>query len=696
MSSGSEPVSRLEWLRAEIRRHDHLYYVLDSPEIGDAEYDRLYRELQDLEAAHPALITPDSPTQRVSGAPLTAFGQVTHREAMLSLANARNEEELVAWHARTLRFLQQAGVGDERVECVVEPKIDGLAVSLRYEDGVLVSGATRGNGVVGEDVTQNLRTINSVPLSFDGDGVVPSSVEVRGEVYLPLSAFEHLNEQRVASGEATFANPRNAAAGSLRQLDPRVTASRPLAVWFYAVGAAEGVSWETHWEMLEWLRARGFRINPHIRRAGTVGEIVGACREWEERRSSLDYDIDGAVVKVDDRRLQVVLGAVAHDPRWAIAYKFAPSTAQTVLRDIGINVGRTGVLTPYAVLDPVAVGGVTVSQATLHNEEDIRRKDLRIGDTVIVQRAGDVIPQVVAPMTALRTGDERVFIMPAECPACGTVVARVPGEVAVRCPNDDCPARLVERLKHFVSRSAMDIDGVGERLVERLFQLGLVRDAADLYGLRYEDLISLEGFQERSTRKALEAIEQSKRRSFARVLFALGIPHVGGQTADLIAARFPSMDLLRAAGVDELAAIEGIGPVIAEAVATFLADPRHQDLVGRLADAGVPMESMGREAGQQVRGGEAGPTGIRSEALAGRSFVLTGTLPTMSREEATAVIQAAGGRVTGSVSRRTDYVVAGESPGSKLAKAAELGVTVIDEAGLLSLAAGRAAAPADV
>jgi len=692
--SESDLTTRLEWLRAEIRRHDRLYYVLDNPEITDAEYDRLYRELQDLEAAHPELVTQDSPTQRVSGEPLAAFGQVEHREAMLSLANARNEQELLAWYARTLRLLEQAGAREDALTCVVEPKIDGLAVSLLYENGVLVSGATRGNGVVGEDVTQNLRTINSVPLSFSGDGAVPSSIEVRGEVYLPLSAFERLNEQRVASGEATFANPRNAAAGSLRQLDPRVTASRPLAVWFYAVGAAEGIGWRTHWELLEWLAARGFRINPHVKRVGTGDEITRACREWEERRSALDYDIDGAVVKVDDRQLQDILGAVAHDPRWAIAYKFAPSTAQTVLREIGINVGRTGVLTPYAVLDPVSVGGVTVSQATLHNEDDIRRKDLRVGDTVIVQRAGDVIPQVVAPMTTLRKGGERPFVMPDRCPVCGTVVVRVPGEVAVRCPNDDCPARLVERIKHFVSRSAMDIEGVGEKLVERLFGLGLVRDAADLYRLRYEDLITLEGFQDRSTRKVLEAIEQSKRRGFARVLFALGIPHVGGQTAELIVTRFPSMDALRKAGVDELAAIEGIGPVIAEAVVAYVANPRHQDLVGRLAGAGVLMQSADDLAPTTADGGMGGPVRVGAETLAGKVFVLTGTLPTLTREAATSLIRAAGGRVAGSVSRRTDYVVAGESPGSKLRKATELGVAVIDEEGLLALAAAGARASA--
>ena len=683
MSSDSDIRSRLEWLRNEIRRHDYLYYVLDSPEISDEEYDRLYRELQEIEALHPELITPDSPTQRVAGEPLPAFAEVAHLEPMLSLANARSREELAAWYGRTQRFLEQAGVRVGDLTCVVEPKIDGVAVSLQYEDGRFVKGATRGNGVVGEDVTQNLRTIASVPLTMTGEGPFPRLIEVRGEVYLPLSAFERLNEQRVAAGEPTFANPRNAAAGSLRQLDPRVTASRPLAIWFYAVGYAEGIDWPTHWDLLQWLRAHGFRVNPYVRRAQGLDEVAQACREWEERRSVLDYDIDGAVVKVDDRSLERMLGAVAHDPRWAIAYKFAPSTAQTRLLDIGVSVGRTGVLTPYAILEPVSVGGVTVSQATLHNEDNIRVKDIRIGDIVIVQRAGDVIPQVVGPLTSRRTGEERVFVMPKVCPACGTAVVRAPGEAAVRCPNESCPARMVEYIKHFVSRPAMDIEGVGEKLVERLFSLGLVKDPADLYRLRYEDLVSLEGFQDRSARKVLESIERSKHRGFARVLFALGIPHVGAQTAELIVRHFPSIDRLLQARAEELAAIEGVGPVIAEAIVSFLRDPRHQDLIRRLREAGV---EMGAEpAGKAAVQGEAARV---PQTLAGKTFVLTGTLPTLSREEAIRLIEAAGGKVTSSVSRRTDYVVVGESPGSKLAKAQELNIPLLDEAQLLAMIQG--------
>ncbi|NLE74696.1 MAG: NAD-dependent DNA ligase LigA [Actinobacteria bacterium] len=677
MSSASEIAARLQALRAEIRRHDYLYYAIDSPEISDEAYDRLYRELQDLEAVHPELITSDSPTQRVSGEPLAAFGQVTHLEPMQSLANARNEGELAVWHGRTLRLLQQAGADTAELSFVVEPKIDGLAVSLRYENGQLTSGATRGNGEVGEDVTQNLRTVATVPLSMTGQDF-PEALEVRGEVYLPLNAFHRLNEQRVAAGEPTFANPRNAAAGSLRQLDSRITASRPLAVWFYAVGHAGGVSWNTHWETLTWLRAHGFRVNPYVQRVYSLEAVIAACREWEQRRGSLDYDIDGVVVKIDDRALQSVLGSVAHDPRWAIAYKFAPSTAHTVLRDIRVNVGRTGVLTPYAVLDPVTVGGVTVVQATLHNEEDIRRKDLRIGDTVIVQRAGDVIPQVVAPLTTRRTGDERIFFLPGVCPACGTRVVRVPGEVAVRCPNESCPGRAVEWLKHFVGRTAMDIEGVGEKLVERLFALGLVRDPADLFQLRYQDLVRLEGFKDRSARKVLEAIEQAKERDFSRVLFALGIPHVGAQTAELIVQRFPSMDLLRQATEEELAAVDGVGPVIAKAVKEHLRNLRHIDVIQRLDAVGVRMRSQEKELE---------PASLQT--LSGKTFVLTGTLPSLARNDAKALIEAAGGRVTASVSRRTDYVVAGGSPGSKQTRAEELGIRVIDEVQLLKLVAGH-------
>ncbi len=700
----TQVAARLEELRNSIRHHDYRYYVLDSPQIADQEYDDLFRELRLLEEAHPDLVTADSPTQRVGGEPLAAFGELRHLEPMLSLANAKDPGEVAAWHARVMKLVADAGFAPEAVRFSLEPKIDGLAVSLRYEAGRFVRGATRGNGIVGEDVTQNLRTITALPLTMrevvgtsgeappssvgDGPGepsplAIPALMEVRGEVYLPLAAFERLNEQRVAAGESTFANPRNAAAGSLRQLDPRTTASRPLSLWIYGVGYVQDDPFLHQTQVLAWLRERGFRVNPDVRSAETLAELLDACRGWEERRADLDYDIDGVVVKVDDRAMQRALGSVGRDPRWAVAYKFAPTTAQTRLLSIGINVGRTGTLNPFAVLEPVEVGGVRVGLATLHNEDDIRRKDLREGDMVVVQRAGDVIPQVVSPLTDLRTGAEREFRMPAACPSCGTPVVRALGEVAVRCPNPDCPSKLVETLKHFVGRPAMDIEGVGDKLVQRFFELGLVHDPADLYRLRYEDLLPLEGFQERSARNVLTAIEASKSRPFDRVVFALGIPHVGGQVASWLTEAFPSMEALRSASAEEMGRVEGIGAVIGDAVAAWFAEPRNQDLVDRLAAAGVRMEAERRRARfAGVGAAGAAPGGDHaslSGSLSGSTFVLTGTLPTLSREEATELIEAAGGRVTGSVSGKTDYVVAGDAPGSKLAKAEKLGIRVIGE-----------------
>ncbi len=566
---------RLAEVRELIRHHEYRYYVLDSPEISDAEYDALYRDLLGLETAHPELVTADSPTQRVGGEPLAGFVQVRHGEPMLSLANAKNEDELRAWHARVVKLVADveapaaAGATTDPLRFVLEPKIDGLAISLRYESGRLAVGATRGNGDIGEDVTSNLRTIPTVPLAMlPGAAPYPEVAEARGEVYLPLRAFAQLNEQRIGAGESTFANPRNAAAGSLRQLDPRVTASRPLAAWFYGVGYLEGMQFATHHETLEWLKKEGFRVNPDTRTATTLDEIVDGCRAWRDRREELDYDIDGVVVKLDDRRLQAALGSVGRDPRWAVAYKFAPTTAQTRLRKIHINVGRTGVLNPWAELDPVEVGGVTVEKATLHNEEDILRKDLREGDVVVVQRAGDVIPQVVAPLTDLRTGAERPFHMPEQCPFCGTPVLRTPGEVAVRCPNPDCPAKRAEAVKHFVSKGAMDIDRVGDRLVERLLEMEMIRDAADLYELEAPELAALDRLGEKSADNIVNAIEASKQRPLARVLWALGIPHVGGENAELLVRRFGRMAALREATQEAISETPGIGPVIAESVWT--------------------------------------------------------------------------------------------------------------------------------
>ena len=679
MAADQATIRRVEELHDLVRHHEYRYYVLDSPEISDADYDLLYRELQDLEAAFPELVTPDSPTQRVGGQPLAGFTQVQHGEPMLSLANARNEEELRAWHGRAIRLAQEAGADPGELRFVLEPKIDGLAVSLRYEEGRLAVAATRGNGEVGEDVTLNLRTIPAVPLTLRPEGApFPALVEVRGEVYLPLEAFERLNEQRVASGEATFANPRNAAAGSLRQLDPRVTASRPLSAWFYGVGRIEEMDFDTQWEMLDWLSRAGFRVNPHVQLVAGLPEILAGFRGWEERRADLDYDIDGVVVKLNDRRLQAALGSVGRDPRWAVAYKFAPSTAQTRLLRININVGRTGVLNPWAELEPVEVGGVTVRKATLHNEEDIRRKDLRVGDMVIVQRAGDVIPQVVAPLTDLRTGAEMPFAMPEACPKCGTSVARVSGEVAVRCPNPDCPGKKAELVKHFVSKGAMDIDGVGDQLVDRLLELEMIRDPADLYSLDAAELAQLDRLGERSATNITRSIALSKDRAPTRLLFALGIPHVGGENAVLLMKRFGSIRGLQAASREEIAETPGIGPVIAESVWNQLRDPPTADLLDRLEEAGL---------GVAVEEARPLPGEGRPRVLTGKTFVLTGALPTLSREEVTELISAAGGRVTGSVSAKTDYVVVGSDPGSKLAKAQDLGVTVLNEEGLRRLLA---------
>jgi DNA ligase (NAD+) len=684
--------SRAAELRAQLAHHAHLYYVLDSPEIDDAAYDALYRELQELEEAHPDLITPDSPTRRVGSAPLEKFEQVRHLEPMLSLANARNEEELLAWDQRNRRLLEAGELGETPVRYVVEPKIDGLAISLTYRDGLFVTGATRGNGEIGEDVTANLRTIGSLPLRLHG-GDPPGVVEVRGEVYLPLAAFARLNEERAAAGLSAFVNPRNSAAGSIRQLDPRLAAERPLDLWCYAIGYSEGLDLPDHHSALEWLRAQGFKVNPQITVVGSIEEVTAACRAWEERRGELDYDIDGAVVKVDSYALQAALGSVAHDPRWAIAFKFAPTTVITRLHSIEVNVGRTGVLTPFAVLEPVFVGGVTVERATLHNEDDIRRKDIRPGDDVVLQRAGDVIPQVVGPVLegsveeagrreerSARHAALPAWAMPETCPACGSHVVRETGEVAVRCPNRSCPAQLVESIKHFVSKGAMDIDGVGERLVEDLYAEDLVRDVADLYALTRDDLVGLEGFAlDRKTGEAkradrvLASLVESKGRPFARVLFALGIRHVGAVTAQALVEGFPGIDALMGAGVDELAAVPGVGPVVAEAVAQHLADEHNRGTIEKLRAAGVRLleERPARAEGP----------------LSGCTFVLTGKLPALTRGEAQALIEAQGGRVSGSVSRATDFVVVGEDAGSKLEKARTLGVQTLDEGALRELLA---------
>ncbi|HWH14939.1 MAG TPA: NAD-dependent DNA ligase LigA [Miltoncostaeaceae bacterium] len=678
----ADPPARAAELRRLIDEANHRYHVLDDPSVDDAVYDAWMRELQALEEADPALRTPDSPTQRVGGAPSGQFAPVRHLVPMLSLANARGPDELRDWHRRARDALAAVGLGEEPFRLVVEPKIDGLAVSLTYEDGVLVRGATRGDGAVGEDVTANLRTVRAIPLRLRADVPAPARVEVRGEVYLPLGAFADFNASRARAGLATFANPRNAAAGSLRQLDPRVTAERPLSIWCYSLGAAEGVAAESQPEVLAWLRAAGFPVHPDIAVVDDVDEAVAACARWEERRAALDFDIDGAVVKIDRRALQAALGAVGRAPRWAVAYKFAPTTATTTLRGIGINVGRTGALVPFAQMDPVEVGGVVVRQATLHNQDDIARKDLRIGDRVVVQRAGDVIPQVVAPLVQERTGEERPFAMPDRCPACATPVVQPPGEVQMRCPNRSCPAQILQTIQHFASRGAMDIEGLGEKTVAKLHDAGLVRDVADIYALHAHEaeIVALEGFKETSTRNLLRAIDASRDRGWPRVIYALGIRHVGEITARAIADVAPSLDALLAASPEELARAEGVGPVVAESIAEHLSSEDNRRALLRLREAGVTTEG---EAGQAP--GE-GP-------LTGLSVVVTGTVPDLTRDEARRAVVAAGGRATDSVSARTDLVVAGPGAGSKLAKAERLGVPVADAADLAAILDGTVPVP---
>jgi DNA ligase (NAD+) len=658
-------------LRRQIQHHNYRYYVLDDPEIDDDAYDALLDELRGIEGEHPELRTPDSPTQRVGAPPLDRFRQVEHAEPMLSLANARNEEELRAWETRLANHLKRLDISAAQFSYTTEPKIDGLAIALAYEDGVLTRGATRGDGRVGEDVTQNLRTIGAIPLRIED---APPLVEVRGEVYLPIADFKALNERRAAAGEPAFANPRNAAAGSIRQLDPAVAAERPLSIWCYGLGAAPGLDLATHSEEVEWLAARGFKVNPDTARHEGVEGVVERCRWWEERREELDYEIDGVVVKVDERALWRELGVVGREPRWAIAWKFAPTTATTRLLGVVWNVGRTGHLVPFAMLEPVHVGGVTVSTATLHNEEDLARKDARVGDDVVVMRAGDVIPQVVAPLVQRRRKGTRRVKPPAKCPACGTPTVKPEGAVFTICPNRrNCPGQAFQKVKHFASKGTMDIDGFGEKLAARFLEEELIADVGDLYDLREEDLIGREGFKEKSARNLIGAIDASRSRPFKRVLFALGLPGVGYVTAEALADHFGSMEALRRADPERIEGVEGVGPIMAVQISEALADPATVALIEKLGEKGLRFSQAPSE--RRVEGGP----------LEGKTLVLTGALPDLTRDEAAALIKAAGGKVTNSVSRKTDYVVAGESPGSKLAKAEQLGVEVLDEPALRAL-----------
>ncbi len=673
----AEVKERIEKLRTEINHHNYRYYVLDSPEISDAEYDELMRALEGLEEEYPQFLTPDSPTQRVGAAPVEAFGVVEHPLPLLSLGNVFSTDELLAWHTRTSRLL-----GSRHFDFAGEHKIDGLAVALTYVDGQLTTGATRGDGFRGEDITQNLRTIRSIPLSVAKKA--PSRFEVRGEVFLPKAGFHKLNEERAADGLPLFANPRNAAAGSVRQLDPRVTARRPLDIYVYALGYAEGGSMPpTHWETLEYLKSLGFKVNPNNRLLGTIDQVEEYYRTWVERRASLPYEADGIVVKINQLDLQEQLGNVGHEPRWATAYKFPAIQGTTRLLDVGISVGRTGTLNPYAILEPVSVGGVTIRQAALHNEDDIRRKDIRIGDTVIVQRAGEVIPEIVGPVVSRRTGEEKQFNLlekifdeqrkrPA-CPVCGAEVVKPEGEVMYYCSSATCPAQVQQRIGHFVSRGAMDIRGIGEAQSALLLREGLIRDVADLYDLkdRREQLLKLERMAEKSVTNMLNAIEKSKQAVLPRVIFALGIRHVGEEMAEVLATHFGSVDRLADASTEELMSIPAVGSKIAESVVAFFRQEENRRIIQRLKKAGV------RLAAKEVKPEEL--------PLAGMEFVITGRLDAFSREEAEARIKARGGTTKDNVTRKTTYLVVGAEPGSKLARAQALGIGQLTEEELLHL-----------
>ncbi len=666
MAESVDVRGRVEELREEIRYHNRLYYVEDAPKISDAEYDALYKELEELEAAHPELITPDSPTQRVGGEPLEGFEEVRHAVPMLSLGNARKLEELKEWDARVRRLL---GPDEEpNLRYVTELKIDGLAVSLRYENGRFVRGATRGNGTVGEDVTQNLRTVRAIPDRLDDDP--PDVLEPRGEVYMTLEEFDKLNARQEAEGKPPFANPRNAAAGSIRQLDSRITAARPLTLYLYGVGEG-GEGFESHSGALDALKRYGLRSNPYTLH-DSIESVMRECEKRAAERETLPFQIDGVVVKVDSREQQRSLGTVAKAPRWAIAYKFEPLAGRTRLSDIIVNVGRTGALTPQAALEPVNVGGVTISRATLHNEDYIKEKGILVGDVVVVERAGDVIPQVVRPIPEERSGDEYAFVMPKVCPICGEPVFRPEGEAVTRCVNARCPALALEHIIHWASKSAMDIDGLGEKVATRLFDLGLIKDVADVYRLEAGELVPLEGFGEKSAENLIRAIERSKEQPFSRVLYALGIRHVGAVTAELIAGRFGGEDLMRGVTAEGLAEIKGVGKVVATAVVEHFSLEDNQDLVRRLMQAGLDFEKE-----------ESGPA---QGPLAGKRIVITGTL-SRPRGDYVERVEAAGGTFTSSVSKNTDYVLAGEEAGSKLDRARELGVPVLDEAGFEELLA---------
>ncbi len=666
MSVPQEVLERIRKLREEINYHNYRYYVLDSPVISDEDYDALVNELKSLEERYPETITPDSPTQRVGAPPSEKFRTVPHHVPMLSLDDAFSPEEVRDFDTRIKKFLGTS----QDIEYTLEPKMDGLAVELVYENGILTLGSTRGDGFNGEDVTNNLRTIPSIPLKLlSRHEPVPELLEARGEVYMEKSAFERLNQERKKQGLPTFANPRNAAAGSLRQLDPKVTASRPLQIFLYGVGRIKGRIFQTQWELLQTFKKWGLRVNPLIKKVTGIEKAIGYHHHLAELRPQLDYEIDGMVIKVNDLSLQEKLGAKAKSPRWALAYKFEAAQSITRIRDIILSVGRTGAVTPVAVMEPVKVGGVTVSRATLHNEDEIRRKDIRIGDWVIVRRAGDVIPEVVRPLKERRTGREKPFVMPEYCPVCGSKLVRKPGEAVWRCPNPDCFPRLAKRIAHFVSKGAMDIEGLGPKVVEQLITAGIIRDIPDLYSIKREDLLSLEGFAEKSAENLLAALEKSKRTTLPRFLFAIGIRHVGEVTAQVIAKHFKSLGRIMNASRKEFEAIEGIGPEVAGSIAQWFSDEKNRKLIKRLMDAGIVIQGQEEEA----------------LPLQGKSFVFTGSLKSLKREEAKKLVTSLGGQVQSTVGKKTDFVVVGENPGSKLEKARKLGVKIITEDDFLAM-----------
>jgi len=662
-----EAEARVRWLRDEIRRHEHLYYVLNRPEISDREFDALERELRELEAGFPELVSPDSPTQRVGEKPSEEFPTFVHRVPMLSLDNTYSEEELREFEERIFR-----AVGRREIAYVTELKVDGLSMALHYERGRLARAVTRGDGVRGDEVTPNARAIRAIPLVLRGERA-PDELEVRGEVYLPRSRFEAINREREEAEEEPFANPRNAAAGTMKSLDARVVAERGLDVFLYQIAHLRGPEVSSQWEALERLRDWGLRTNPVSRRCHGLGAVLEFCAEWREKRGSLEYDIDGVVVKVDDFVLQRELGFTTKFPRWAIAYKYPAVQAATVVRAIEVQVGRTGKLTPVAILDPVLLAGSTVSRATLHNEEEVARKAVRVGDTVLIEKGGEVIPKVVRVLEERRPPGTEPWRPPERCPACGTQALRAEGEVDRRCPNSSCPAQIEERLKHFARREAMDIEGLGDALVHQLVDKGLVRDFADLYRLRISDLVDLERMAEKSASNLLAQIERSKSRELRRLLFGLGIRFVGERAALLLARHFRGLGALAAASVEEIDDLYEIGPAVAQSVHDWFRDPANRRLVARLVKAGLRTE-----AGEAAAG---------STAFQGMQFVLTGTLDSMTRDEAKAAIEERGGRVTSSVSKKTAVVVAGREPGSKLERARQLGVRCVDEAGFREMLA---------